>query len=96
MNKDSHNKLPFVLIKEVVNTFTCIFFEITTLIDAVQNYTANANKLRSKISRLRFHILASVYWKIPRYFQFLFFSGIDLTNLLSNTHCAQTAHKETH
>ena len=54
------------------------FVEITTLIDAVQNYTANANKLRSKISRLRFHILVSVYWKIPRYFQFLFFSGTDL------------------
>ena len=54
------------------------FFEITTLIDAVQNYTANANKLRSKISRLRFHILVSVYGKIPRYFQFRYFSFQEL------------------
>ena len=39
------------------------------------------SKFKSKISHLRFHLLVSVCWKIPRYFQFLFVSGTDKSSL---------------
>ena len=52
MNKDSHNKLPFVLIKEVVNKFTCIF--LRSLLWSMQFKIIQRMRINSEVKYLAF------------------------------------------